>query len=268
MKHWREVAAGSDARMSSWLARNEPLTTVLSQRDRERDGVFLHHNESLLYRGRGGLCFVILEPGLHPEVVEELRSAFSRRQRVHSLMGPERSVAMLASTRRPRRIVDYEFMSLPRSDFQTAGPPPLSDLHLRRATPDDLDALTELHYAYELEEVVLPGYPFDRHTSSAGLAASLRDQIVVFAEQRGTVVARAATNARGYTNCQIGGIYTVPTLRGRGVARWVVLWLLDRIGELGASASLFVKPHNQHARTLYRRMGFRFECAFNIGYYV
>lgn len=268
MKHWEEIPAGSSTRVSSWLALHEPITTVLSQRDREGNGVFLRHNESLLYRGSGGLYFVILEPELSAEAVQELQRVFIRQRRIHSLMGPNESVARLSQARCPRQVVDYEFMSLARASFPTAGAPPLAELQLHRATPEDVDVLTELHYAYELEEVILPGYTLDRRTSRAGLAASLREQIVVFAAQYGQAVARAATNAVGYTNCQIGGIYTVPSLRGQGVARWVVLWLLDRIGQLGANASLFVKPHNQHARTLYRRMGFRFEQHFRITYYV
>jgi uncharacterized protein len=80
---------------------------------------------------------------------------------------------------------------------------------------------------------------------------------VFAAEEGGVIVAKAGTNARGFGVDQIGGVYTLPARRGRGLGYALMVALLAEIGAEGRMPALFVKPGNAPARALYRGLGFR-----------
>ena len=67
---------------------------------------------------------------------------------------------------------------------------------------------------------------------------------------------KAGTNARGFRVDQIGGVYTLPARRGRGIAAALMAALLADILGQGRKPSLFVKPTNAAALALYRSLGF------------
>ncbi|MFW5826714.1 MAG: GNAT family N-acetyltransferase, partial [Alkalispirochaeta sp.] len=113
----------------------------------------------------------------------------------------------------------------------------------------------------------LPGHRPNPAASRAALLHSLEHQLVLVATYRDTVVARVATNARGYHGDQVGGVYTDPQWRNRGVARWLMSVLLAELQKEHRNASLFVKLDNQPAQELYRSLGFLFESPFRISYY-
>jgi len=133
------------------------------------------------------------------------------------------------------------------------GSPPIL---IRLAESEDLEALLPLQIAYEHEEVLTPVHRFDRAACRAALARSLREQLVFVAEESGTIVAKAGTNARGLGYDQIGGIYTLPERRGRGIGASLVGALVEAIAAAGRGVSLFVKPGNAAALSLYRGLGF------------
>ncbi len=138
---------------------------------------------------------------------------------------------------------------------------------MRRALDSDLEALMPLQEAYEREEVLTPIHSFDERACRASLRRALDRQIVMVACEGGRIVAKAATNARGLRVDQVGGVYTIPERRGRGVARALVSALLAEIELSGRSASLFVKPHNAPAMSLYRGLGFEELDDFRAEYY-
>jgi predicted GNAT family acetyltransferase len=113
-----------------------------------------------------------------------------------------------------------------------------------------------LQEAYEREEVLTPIHDFNRAACRASLARALERQIVLAAEEGGVLVGKAGTNARGFGVDQVGGVYTLPERRGRGVASALMAALLAEIGSSGKKPALFVKPTNAPARALYRSLGF------------
>jgi predicted GNAT family acetyltransferase len=124
-----------------------------------------------------------------------------------------------------------------------------------------------LQEAYEREEVLTPIHSFSLPACRASLARALERQVVVLAEEGGTVVAKAGTNARGLAVDQVGGVYTLPARRGRGIAAALMSALLAEIEGAGRRASLFVKPHNAPAMSLYRSLGFVEIDDFRADYY-
>jgi ribosomal protein S18 acetylase RimI-like enzyme len=155
----------------------------------------------------------------------------------------------------PKASVAYRLMT--RAGGSRAAPPAAyPGLSLRRASIADLDALMYLQEAYEVEEVLTPVHEFNRAACRASLARALERQLVFVAVEEGIFVGKAGTNARGFRVDQVGGVYTLPERRGRGVAAALMAALLAEIGSSFKRPALFVKPTNAAARALYRGLGF------------
>jgi ribosomal protein S18 acetylase RimI-like enzyme len=150
--------------------------------------------------------------------------------------------------------VDYRLMS--RRPAPPPAAPAYPGLVLRRAELADLEALLPLQEAYEREEVLTSVHSFNPAACRASLASTLDRQLVFLAEEGGVVVGKAGTNARGFRVDQVGGVYTLPERRGRGLARALMSALAACVEAEGRSMSLFVKPANAPARALYRGLGF------------
>lgn len=185
-----------------------------------------------------------------------------------SAQGLERDVRGLekALGRRAENI-DYDLMELdgpPAAEALGAGP---VLLRIRRASADDADALFPLQASYELEEVLPPGARFDAASSRAALRRLLETRLVLVAELGGEPVGKANVNASGFARDQIGGVYVLPALRGRGIGTRLCAELAAAIAEGGRGATLFVKKRNASARAAYARVGFLFRADYRIAYF-
>jgi predicted GNAT family acetyltransferase len=138
---------------------------------------------------------------------------------------------------------------------------------VRKAGPYDAESLFPIQKCYELEEVVITPAHFNEAQCMKSLRLALREQLVYVAELDGVPVSKAATNARGYKVDQIGGVYTVPQERGKGLGKAVVSELLKTVFSEKQAACLFVKKHNRSALALYERLGFSPVTDYVISYY-
>jgi GNAT superfamily N-acetyltransferase len=192
--------------------------------------------------------------------------------RLYSVMGPIGEVTWLQDQLpvSPVATVDYHLMVQSRESFTGASrksipcPP---GLIVRTAYPRDVSALLPLQIRYELEEVVINRKRYNEQVCRQNLKRALRQQLVLMAEQNGRVVAKAGTNARGFTTDQIGGVFTVENERNSGIAFRVMEELLRRIFADKHTASLFVKKDNLPALSLYRKLGFRILDGYQISYF-
>jgi hypothetical protein len=204
-----------------------------------------------------------------PDTGELRRLVDPENNRVHSIMGELQLVHSLAEAvgYSLSYTVDYHLMYRSREQRIPFVEPPLPGLQYDWANPKDAKLLREIQEAYEREEVLLPGHAFNPRVSMENLRYHLKQQLVVYATYRGEVIAKAATNARGFGCDQLGGVFTKPELRRRGVARWLVAILIRRLRKERKGASLFVKPQNLAAVELYRDLGFAIVGPFRISYY-
>lgn len=236
---------------------------------------------SLLFFAAGGTLYPVLD---NPEDESNRRALerLLRSRRVRSIQGTlaevrsaEKAIQAVSGsilagaggeTSDP---VDYFLMSLkgePRPEALSAGP---SELRVRRGGPEDAERLFPLQEAYEVEEVVPTGGAFNPAVCRLVLEASLRgDRTTLYAELGGTIVAKAGTNALGAAYDQIGGVYVLPGLRGRGIATRLVAELCRGIVEKGKRASLFVKKSNPAARRAYQKIGFEVSGDYRITYFL
>lgn len=215
------------------------------------------------------LVFPILQGTREPESDRSfalLCSAFSSASIIGLAKDVARYESALALT--PRASVAYRLMTrsdetpLPLRSPVPANPlpampgPATPGLTIRRTVASDLDALTPLQEAYEREEVLTAIHEFNQAACRASLARAIDRQLMFAAVEGGVIVGKAGTNARGFRVDQIGGVYTIPARRGRGIAAALMAALLAEILGQARKPSLFVKPSNAAALALYRGLGF------------
>ena len=276
-KRWFVLTSTNVREISDFLRRNEPLSTVISEKYRSgaldrrlrRGGRFyVLSGHAAIYHGPGGFFYPI---GIAPRVPypESLTRATGNAFKRYSIMGKTADVVALTEWIGDSVAVQIDYLLLRRSArrpiFHSQRPDPA--IRIEKPRPEEWKRLLPLQIAYEVEEVLLPGRKANPAVSKATLTESLATQKVLVAYYNGSVIGRVATNAIGYTTAQIGGVYTDPMWRGRGVARLLMTHLLRELRDEGRDASLFVKPENSAAMRLYQGLDFSFETDFRISYY-
>jgi GNAT superfamily N-acetyltransferase len=273
---WRRAARRDLSAVLDFLLRDEALCVPFTSRLRNGTrGCAVYFDEdaqgtttdSILYSSSGLLLPVLSRrdggcDGLG-ELLRELTPA------VHSIMGVGRCVVEAESLIpiAPTTRVEYFLMTLQRNGLRPAFPLAEPALRVRRADVTDADALFDLQKGYELEEVVIDATHFSESQCMKLLKAGLKGELVYVAERDGMPVAKAATNARGFGVDQVGGVYTIPAERNKGIGALVVGELLKAIFCDKEGACLFVKKKNRPAIALYDRLGFSPVTDYVISYY-
>lgn len=224
---------------------------------------------SIVYSGPGGFFYPLGLDGTDRSSLRSLRHVIGPFSQLRTIMGGADDVSTLDSIfkQQPSHRIPYERMYLDQTRYPAVSSPPFPGIELLRLPVERWKDLLPLQIAYEEEEVLLPGNTVNPQVSKNILVDNLTHQIVVVAHSRGEIIGRAGTNALGYRCAQIGGVYTEPRLRNRGIARWLIRSLLSILKSESKNAILFVKPHNEVALTLYQKTGFEVESDFQINYY-
>ncbi|TVR86464.1 MAG: GNAT family N-acetyltransferase [Spirochaetaceae bacterium] len=186
--------------------------------------------------------------------------------REQAVCGVEASVR-LTFGREPKYRVEYYLMTRQAGSVVEGRSRVAEQCRFLRADARHTDRLLAMQIAYEEEEVVVDGRRVDPQATRFHLRDDLREQLVYFATHDGRAVAKAGTNARGFTYDQIGGVYTEPALRGHGISTALMQVLLNSITEYKKNAVLFVKKPNKSAIAVYDRLGFETRDSFVISYY-
>ncbi len=273
---WRQAGRRDLAALLEFLLPEEALFVPFTSRLRTGARGFEVYLDAD-HRGAVRNCFLYTSGGLllpafsadGPDMKELSLLVNGLRPMVHSIMGAgqgvdavERSIPLPPTAR-----VEYFLLTLTAGSRQPALPPDPPGLQVRRADPYDDERLFPLQKCYELEEVVITPAHFNEGQCMKSLRQSLREQLVYLAELQGVPVAKAATNARGYKVDQVGGVFTVPQERGKGLGKAVVSQLLKTVFSEKQEACLFVKKHNRSAIALYERLGFAPSTDYVISYY-
>jgi GNAT superfamily N-acetyltransferase len=197
---------------------------------------------------------------------------FLQKNHVHALQGLREDVLVLEKVmedlgQRSADEIDYDLMALdrgPSPETLRAGPPGLS---VRKPELWELDDIFPLQSAYEMEEVLPRGAVFDAAASRVNLKHILKEEVVLVAELKGQIIAKANTSAVSFTRAQIGGVFVHPFCRGQGIARRICAELARTLVNSGRGVNLFVKKWNRSARIVYHSIGFRPIADYRITYY-
>ena len=167
--------------------------------------------------------------------------------------------------------VDYYLMrcAKPCTDtfFQTAQAKLNAALSIERATENDLTELFPLQLDYENTEVAYEGRPINPAVCKLSLRARLTTEYIYKVSANGRIVAKAGTNAQGFHWFQIGGVYTLPAYRNRGLAAAAVAHLINTHSAEAHGFALFVKTANTAALRVYEKLGFEQCGLFRMSYW-
>ncbi len=142
----------------------------------------------------------------------------------------------------PSQIREEELMRMDAQDFRPVSAPP--GVRVRRATLDDLSALVAF-YA-QADEMT---------RSPAAVEHPLRDRRIWLAERDGTILSTALTNAELPDMAMIGGVFTRPEARGRGLSKAVCSALCAELLREGRRPVLYW--NHPAAGAVYHKLGFR-----------
>lgn len=263
-EEWRHVALSSRLKYAGEVARFGQIA----------DGrLWIRHQgrsiSGALYISRYGVVLPAFD--MHP--LTQTDSDFlqkvlrTRRDRLFSIIGMENrvlDVEMQIGAAAPD-VEGYRMFTGDGPGIDASDVP--QELTIHRATPDDLDKLWPLERSYQIEEVLRRGNRLDERSSHRYFLSTLKNQEIYYLLLDGRAVAKAGTNARGWKYDQIGGVFVVPELRGRGFAGLVMGRLVDAIAVSDRLPCLFVKNSNHPALSLYRNLGFADRGPFRISYW-
>ncbi|MEI8095032.1 MAG: GNAT family N-acetyltransferase [Spirochaetales bacterium] len=254
--------------MRRWLEAQGPLTTgLLAQQGAKLLVAPSASGWNLATVRDRAVVYPVFPDSLSVSEQGAFQNLCSRLHESFCLMGPlswvSRAEACLSGPRfREMRTVDYDFLSRP-----WRGEPVPEDPQLTVARPADAGVLFPLQEGYEKEEVLFSPEEFQRVVSWLAFQKTLKEQLVVIRWNGRQPVAQARTNARFGAWAQIGGVYTVPSQRRRGLQKELLSYLLAKLSSAGQGACLFVKKENLAAVNLYYSLGFGDAVDYRISYW-
>ena len=224
----------------------------------------------LVYHEPAGFTFPAIIKPLGPGDGASLGETLRSFNKITTLMGNSWVIDLCirALGKDPAYRVDYLHMIRPRGATCFSPENPVPRETYERLKPGQVREIYPLQRAYEIEEVLLDPTKFNPLICMNHLREALKRQQIYGTRINGMLAAKAGTNALGVNWVQLGGIFTLPGFRGRGVGRRVMARLLENLDEQGLGSTLFVKPENIPAVSLYRRVGFSETGPFSIAYYL
>lgn len=258
---WGHV--GFSSRLRTARGATQPGTIYLRRAGGQQNGI----KEALLYT-RDGLiipAFAAESPSSRSDLNTIVYDEIYRRK-PNTVMGLRSQVDAVerAIGATPHASVTYHVMTITKSPRVT---PSCDGIVCKRAKPRDAGLLYPLQRGYELEEVLLDPGSFNKSSCYLRLQKNLRRDLVFYAVKDGRAVAKAGTNAIGFSFAQLGGVFTVEEYRNLGYGEYVLTVLLAGIFRTHMGASLFVKKANRAAITLYNKLGFDIIDEYKITYY-
>lgn len=222
-----------------------------------------------LFISKGGALHCCFEPkDLTRRDLNQLKKIILSR-RFFSFIGREDRIRMIENIYGDRNSfsVDYFLMVKERGTSLVKKPPQLPmGVVYRLAVSDDSDDLYPLEKAYQLEEVVRDPESLNESFLKRNFRDQLDREIIWLGESAQGICCKGGTNAIGFDFCQLGGVYTLPEMRGRGVGTGLILHLDHYLNENRWGSALFVRKSNGAAIRVYEKCGFTQKNTYRIVY--
>lgn len=144
-----------------------------------------------------------------------------------------------------------------------------SVFEIRLCNQNDVEYIFPLQQGYDIEEVLPAGDEYDLHAGRLQLFTNLKKQKTLAARsiETGLYVSKVSSNAIGINWIQLGGVYTRPQYRGKGIASVLVHEMAKLVKKEGKKVVLFVKVQNAPAQKAYFNAGFVKKGSYSILYY-
>jgi len=272
---WRKIKKSQIAEAEEFLRANERWCMNAC-------GKFLKGGSPVWVLGRGAPSALVIQARqtLMPVFSDQetvvppprfIRSFFGGKVFLHSLQGRKADALVMEKAMEKMGLYalekkDYDIMCLDRPCVPSSSTAPVN-LVIRKPVLRDMDALAELHAAYEQEEVLPAASKFRPAVSRMNIERIFAEEQLLVAELDGCLVGKINTNAVGFTRCQIGGVYVHPDYRRLGIAGKMTSEFAAILTAQGRGISLFVNKTNAVARSVYQRLGFEITGDYRIDYY-
>jgi hypothetical protein len=225
--------------------------------------------QAIVLRTSVGLLLPLFHEELDPqdEDFRELGIHLRRGKKIYCILGMSCDVDCCADVQ-PHTIDTRRYYLLMRRLRELPLPtmPDIPGLKIHRVNRHNAAKVFPLEEAYQREEVLVHPDRFSPTAHFLHFTRTIRRNRVYYAELDGRPVAKAGTNAQGGGYCQVGGVYTLPEYRGRGISRALMITLMSWIYGRNQSAVLFVHSDNQPAHRLYYGLDFSDEGEYEIVY--
>lgn len=165
-------------------------------------------------------------------------------------------------------IVDYWIMTISVEKMVHFSLLTPKEIEFRESSKQDFKELLILENGYQKEEVLADNY--FNNVSGLTIAKYFKQRLqrekgfhLIY---RNRILAKMSISVEGRTYDQVGGVYTIPQVRRKGLAKLLFWHLFQYYIRKGKSLTLFVKKSNISALCLYRRLGFVERQNFRISY--
>jgi uncharacterized protein len=193
--------------------------------------------------------------GTQPMAMAHLAQVAVQHQMDFAMGQPQCVDALLAASwrslpnRREHYLAEYRMGAANDEKTTTIVPMPLGAL-VRRAEIYDLEALTALYYRTDGFELL------GRDQLRRVLSSRIRGLRTWIAEVDGFLCSAASTSAESPDAAMIGGVWTAPKMRNRGLSTVVVSALSRELHEEGRRTFLFYQIDNAAAAQVYLHAGY------------
>ncbi len=218
---------------------------------------------------------------------------FSLQPNLSSVMGEKNNSILLEEIifkSRLQKIIhseDYNLLTLkkdepdfPTKDFFSYACKNLNE-ELEFLIPEkkDLKNLIPLEIDYQNTEVLINNEKADFNFCKSILEGYIKKKKLYAIKSKENYYSKATINAEGFFWNQIGGVYTVPSKRCRGLGAAIVYQVINVYRPINDYQSvnyknrnsnnfaLFVKTKNKPALKMYQNLGFKKFCDFRISYF-
>jgi RimJ/RimL family protein N-acetyltransferase len=211
----------------------------------------------------GSMFIYTPDPDLAPELVEHMVSLERKPSYVigrSEWAGPVLD-RLMEQDLRPAGAEEQEYMALTPHLFR-----PRFAAEARFAEARDLERLMELNRAFQLEYF---GALTEAEEELGRMAeVRMQDYGIAVAATGGEIVSKAEIMERTSRAALIGGVYTVPEHRGKGLCFACMSSLCEGIlGSIG-KACLNVSKENAPAQRVYRGIGFERICDYRMAHFI
>ncbi len=289
---WRRVSSSGIDELVTFLSDYEyscvPFTSRLGIKGTE--AASRQFNSNIIYseyvNGRIASALLLAPDGITCPVFSDSSStdelpgiipglSYSKKQYI-TLMGLSENVKRIEKLfgGRNRISVDYDLLTAEASAvtltvdayLEKKDRKYLKNFSIRKAEITDLDYLMPLRKAYEIEEVILKPENFNENACRQRFSRTIKKQTVFYAETDNSAAATCCINAEGINWSQIGGVFTKPEYRGKGLSAVLMSGIAELCAERKKDITLFVKKNNMPALKLYSNCGFLKKGEFRISY--
>lgn len=142
-----------------------------------------------------------------------------------------------------------------------------STLQFLKPPIEDAETLCPMEIEYNESEVLAKGVKASPELCLKLLKKRINNSALYAVKKDGKYIAKAGINASGFNWNQIGGVFTIPEYRNKGIGAANVLMLINDCRQYKKRCALFVKIKNSAARQMYKKIGFTESCDFRISYF-